>query len=104
MEDFQDHQSEWDLIKEYVPDSELSEIRTVLGEGLIDMYTETYSEVRRAMVQMWKQIWHEVQSKMSRPQSPCMPLADPPAVKDLIRAELQLLLLTLLEKTARLGR
>ncbi|XP_072544737.1 coiled-coil domain-containing protein 24 [Salminus brasiliensis] len=97
MENYQRQQSLWDLIKEYVPDSELPEVRTVLGEGLIDMYTEIYSEV-----QMWKQIWQDVQGV--RPQIPRTPLADPPAVKDLLRAELQLLLLTLREKAARLGR
>ncbi|KAL6490232.1 hypothetical protein MHYP_G00005770 [Metynnis hypsauchen] len=101
MENFQPQQSVWDLVKDCVPDSELPEIRTVLGEGLIDMYTEIYSEMH-----MWEQIWQEVQSDKCRPQIPipCMPLTDPPAIKDLLRAELQLLLLTLREKAARLGR
>ncbi|XP_036451854.1 coiled-coil domain-containing protein 24 [Colossoma macropomum] len=101
MESFQPQQSVWDLVKDCVPDSELSEIRTVLGEGLIDMYTEIYSEV-----QMWEQIWQEAQSEKCRSHipRPCMLLTDPPAIKELLRAELQLLLLTLREKAARRGR
>ncbi|XP_066537625.1 coiled-coil domain-containing protein 24 isoform X3 [Hoplias malabaricus] len=99
MESFQLQPCVWDLVKECVPDSELPEIKAVLGEGLIDMYTETYSEV-----QMWEQIWQKAQSEKRRPQITCRALADPPAVKDLLRAELQLLLLTLREKAARLGR
>ncbi|XP_017558187.1 coiled-coil domain-containing protein 24 [Pygocentrus nattereri] len=101
MENIQPQQSVWDLLKDCVPDSELPEIRTVLGEGLIDMYTEIYSEMH-----MWEQIWQEVQSEKCRPQIPrrCITLTDPPAIKDLLRAELQLLLLTLQEKAARLGR
>lgn len=45
MEPFQHQQSVWSLIKECVPDSELPEIRAILGDALIDMYTEIYSEV-----------------------------------------------------------
>ncbi|KAI5103999.1 coiled-coil domain-containing protein 24 [Silurus meridionalis] len=61
------------------------------------MYTEIYSEV-----QMWQQMWHEVHDGKS--QMPHSPLADPPAVKELLRSELQLLLLSLRQQAATLGR
>lgn len=45
MEPVQRQQCVWSLIKECVADSELPEIRAILGDALIDMYTEIYSEV-----------------------------------------------------------
>lgn len=41
----QQQQCVWSLIKECVPDAELPEIRAMLGDALIDMYTEISSEV-----------------------------------------------------------
>ncbi|KAK1786671.1 hypothetical protein P4O66_016984, partial [Electrophorus voltai] len=57
-------------------------------------------------VQMWEQIWREAQrSRHGRGNmSPHFPLPDPPAVKNLLRAELQLLLLTLRDQSVRLGK
>lgn len=46
MEPVQPQQCVWSLIKECVPEAELPEIRSILGDALIDMYTEIYSEVR----------------------------------------------------------
>uniref|UniRef100_A0A8C2DSC0 Coiled-coil domain containing 24 n=1 Tax=Cyprinus carpio TaxID=7962 RepID=A0A8C2DSC0_CYPCA len=101
MDNFQRQQSVWNLVKENVPCSELPEIRAVLGETLIDTYAELYSEV-----EMWEEIWKELccSAKGSRPEASIFPLADPPAVKELLKAEIQLLLLTLREKAARQGR
>ncbi|KAI2667682.1 Coiled-coil domain-containing protein 24 [Labeo rohita] len=101
MDNFQRQQSVWNLVKENVPCSELPEIRAVLGETLIDTYTELYSEV-----EMWEKIWQTLRcsEKGNRPEAPMFPLADPPAVKELLKAEIQLLLLTLREKAARQGR
>ncbi|XP_016301035.1 coiled-coil domain-containing protein 24-like [Sinocyclocheilus anshuiensis] len=101
MDNFQRQQSVWNLVKDNVSSSELPEIRAVLGETLIDTYAELYSEV-----EMWEKIWKELccSEKGSRPEAPIFPLADPPAVKELLKAEIQLLLLTLREKAARQGR
>ncbi|MCJ8731845.1 hypothetical protein PDJAM_G00204090 [Pangasius djambal] len=97
MEPVRQQQCVWSLIKECVPDSELPEIRAILGDALIDMYTEIHSEV-----QMWEQMWHEVHDGKS--QMPHSSLADPPAVKELLRSELQLLLLSLRQQAVTLGR
>lgn len=45
MEQYQRQHSLWNLIKQYVPDSELAEVRSLIGEALIDVYTDLYSEV-----------------------------------------------------------
>ncbi|XP_076829687.1 coiled-coil domain-containing protein 24 [Brachyhypopomus gauderio] len=103
MESFQ-QPCVWVLVQELVPDSEVPEVRSVLGNALLDMHTEIHAEV-----QMWEQIWREAQcsghgghgGQMPSPQSS---LPDPPAIKALLRAEIQLLLLTLREQAARLGR
>ncbi|XP_067309591.1 coiled-coil domain-containing protein 24 [Pseudorasbora parva] len=101
MDNFQRQQSLWNLVRENVPCSEFPEIRAVLGDSLIDTYAELYAEV-----EMWEKIWQELHysEQGGRPEAPGFPLADPPAVKELLKAEIQLLLLTLREKAARQGR
>lgn len=39
-------QSLWSLIAEHVSGSELPEIRTALGQSLVDLYTKVHAEVR----------------------------------------------------------
>ncbi|XP_024291379.1 coiled-coil domain-containing protein 24 isoform X2 [Oncorhynchus tshawytscha] len=93
-------ESVWNIIVEHVPESELSEIRVLLGDALIDIYTEMYSEVT-----MWQQIWQTLRLKQgNRPKAPRCPLADPPAIKELLKAEIQLLLATVRERAAQEGR
>ncbi|TWW73633.1 Coiled-coil domain-containing protein 24 [Takifugu flavidus] len=64
-------QSLWSLIAEHVPGSELPKIRAALGNSLVDMYIDLYAE-----------------------------LADPPAIKELVRAEVKMLLQTLRERSS----
>ncbi|XP_070988143.1 serine/arginine repetitive matrix protein 2-like isoform X3 [Oncorhynchus clarkii lewisi] len=93
-------ESVWNIIVEHVPESELSEIRVLLGDALIDIYTEMYSEVT-----MWQQIWQTLRLKQgNRPKAPRSPLSDPPAIKELLKAEIQLLLATVRERAAQEGR
>uniref|UniRef100_A0A4W5Q0T8 Coiled-coil domain containing 24 n=1 Tax=Hucho hucho TaxID=62062 RepID=A0A4W5Q0T8_9TELE len=100
MEETECPQSVWNLIVEHVPESELPEIRVLLGDALIDIYTEMYSEVT-----MWQQIWQTLRHKQGiRPKAPRSPLADPPAIKELLKAEIQLLLGTVRERAAQEGR
>ncbi|KAM9459483.1 coiled-coil domain-containing protein 24 isoform 1-T1 [Salvelinus alpinus] len=100
MEETECPQSVWNIIVEHVPESELSEIRVLLGDALIDIYTEMYSEVT-----MWQQIWQTLRLKQgNRPKAPRSPLADPPAIKELLKAEIQLLLATVRERAAQEGR
>ncbi|XP_068197509.1 coiled-coil domain-containing protein 24 [Antennarius striatus] len=91
----------WSLIAEHVPTPELPKIRRTLDNSLIDMYTAEYSQAVA-----WYKIWQEVQEKTNRrssviPHRPCPPLADPPAVKELVRAEVKMLLQTLRERAGR---
>ncbi|XP_054451974.1 coiled-coil domain-containing protein 24 [Anoplopoma fimbria] len=99
-------QSLWSLITEHVPGSELPKIHTALGPSLVDMYTEVHTEA-----EMWHKMWQESQqgNTSSRagtpiPRQQASPLADPPAVKELVRAEVKMLLQTLSERASREGR
>ncbi|KAK6302632.1 hypothetical protein J4Q44_G00269870 [Coregonus suidteri] len=100
MEESECPLSVWNLIVEHVPEPELPEIRGLLGDTLIDMYTEIYSEVTT-----WQQIWQTVHHKLgNRPKRPRSPLSDPLAIKELLKSEIQLLLGTVRERAALEGR
>ncbi|XP_051257193.1 coiled-coil domain-containing protein 24 [Dicentrarchus labrax] len=90
-------QSLWTLIAEHVTGSELHKIRTALGNSLVDMYTDIHSEA-----EMWYKMWQESQQRLPHQQG--SPLADPPAVKELVRAEVKMLLQTLRERANIGGR
>ncbi|XP_032386353.1 coiled-coil domain-containing protein 24 [Etheostoma spectabile] len=99
-------QSLWNLVAEHVPGSELPKIQAALGHSLVDMYKEVYTEM-----EMWHKMWQESQpgNNRSRTGTPlshqlASPLADPPAVKELVRAEVKMLLQTLNERASRQGR
>ncbi|TMS09777.1 Coiled-coil domain-containing protein 24 [Larimichthys crocea] len=98
-------QSLWSLITEHVPESELPKIRTALGHSLVDMYTDLHSEA-----EIWHKIWQSSQQGNNSssagtplPRQQGSPLADPPAVKELVRAEVKMLLQTLKERASRGG-
>ncbi|XP_076000867.1 coiled-coil domain-containing protein 24 [Genypterus blacodes] len=98
-------QSLWSLMSEHVPRSELSKVRAALGESLVDLYTDAHSEAER---------WHKIQQGVQQQQqggrhrnqagTPLPRLADPPAIKELVRAEIRMLLRCIREKAASEGR
>ncbi|XP_059200818.1 coiled-coil domain-containing protein 24 [Centropristis striata] len=98
-------QSLWSLIGEHVPESGLPKIHTALGHSLVDMYTEVHTEAER-----WHKLWQQSQqgNSLSRAGTPLprqqAPLADPPVVKELLRAEVKMLLQTLRERASMEGR
>ncbi|XP_077581271.1 coiled-coil domain-containing protein 24 [Stigmatopora nigra] len=91
----------WDQIVEHIPRSEVPKIHATLGYSLVDTYTELHAEAVT-----WYKIWQDGQraasaAPLSRPRSF---LADPPVMKDLVRAEVKMLLENLQEKFIREGR
>nr|XP_061786211.1 coiled-coil domain-containing protein 24-like [Nerophis lumbriciformis] len=96
----------WSLIVEHVPRSEMPKIYATLGRSLVDTYTELHDEAV-----MWHKIWQDSQQGGplgDRPRGPLAssrsPLADPPVIKELVRAEVKMLLENLQEKFFREGR
>ncbi|CAJ1072794.1 coiled-coil domain-containing protein 24 isoform X2 [Xyrichtys novacula] len=99
-------QSLWNLIAEHVPGSELSKIRSALGPAFVDMYKDKHTEAEK-----WYSVWQASQqgnfgsrAGTPHPHQQGSPLTDPPAVKELLRAEVKMLLQTLGERVSRLGR
>ncbi|XP_041849080.1 coiled-coil domain-containing protein 24 [Melanotaenia boesemani] len=100
-------QSLWSLIADHVSDSELLKIRSAMGHHLVGMYTDMHTEAG-----MWHKMWQWSQrdgNHSSRPETAFthlqgFPLADPPVVKELVRAEVKMLLQTLRETACREGR
>ncbi|XP_074545149.1 coiled-coil domain-containing protein 24 [Halichoeres trimaculatus] len=99
-------QSLWNLITEHVPESEMQKIHTALGHSLVDMYKDVHTEA-----EMWYKMWQQSQQSDfgSRTGTPLphqqgSPLADPPAVKELLRAEVKMLLQALSERVSGVGR
>ncbi|XP_061653651.1 coiled-coil domain-containing protein 24 isoform X2 [Phyllopteryx taeniolatus] len=88
----------WSLIVEHVPRSEMPKIHATLGRSLVDTYTELHAEAV-----MWHKIWQDslrAGAPLSRSRGP---LADPPVIKELVRAEVRMLLESLQEKFFREG-
>ncbi|KAM6989314.1 coiled-coil domain-containing protein 24 [Tautogolabrus adspersus] len=99
-------QSLWSLITDHVPGSELPKVRTALGHSLVDMYKDVHIEA-----EMWYKMWQESQqgnigsragTPLQHPRGSFFP--DPPAVKELLRAEVKMLLQTLSERVCKDGR
>uniref|UniRef100_A0A3B5KNK7 Coiled-coil domain containing 24 n=2 Tax=Takifugu rubripes TaxID=31033 RepID=A0A3B5KNK7_TAKRU len=89
-------QSLWSLIAEHVPGSELPKIRTALGNSLVDMYIDLYAEA-----EMWESLSAQRGPGRGGGAAPRPPqLADPPAIKELVRAEVKMLLQTLRERSS----
>ncbi|KAM9790605.1 coiled-coil domain-containing protein 24 [Syngnathus typhle] len=89
----------WSLIIEHVPRSEMPKIHATLGSSLVDTYTELHAEAV-----MWYKIWQDSQQGGAQFSRPKGPLADPPVIKELVRAEVRMLLENLQEKFLREGR
>ncbi|XP_041660098.1 coiled-coil domain-containing protein 24 [Cheilinus undulatus] len=99
-------QSLWILIADHVPGSELSEIYRALGSSLVDGYKAAHTEAEKLF-----KTWQDSQQGNigSRAGTPIprlqgSPLADPPAIKELLRAEVKMLLQTLQDRVGRGGR
>ncbi|XP_028986545.1 coiled-coil domain-containing protein 24 isoform X2 [Betta splendens] len=93
----------WNLITEHVHCSEVPKICAALGHSLVDMYIELHSEA-----EMCYKMWQQTQQGGSRgsragTSTPCgqgTSLSEPPAVKELLRAEVKMLLQTLRERAS----
>ncbi|XP_024921880.1 coiled-coil domain-containing protein 24 isoform X2 [Cynoglossus semilaevis] len=91
----------WALIVKHVPGSELPNICTALGHFLVDMYTEVHTEA-----EMWYSMWQDSQQSgyhSSREATSISSLPDPPVIKELLRAEVKMLLQSLEERASSRG-
>ncbi|KAK1340107.1 hypothetical protein QTO34_018671 [Cnephaeus nilssonii] len=95
----------WELVEEHVPLPERPEVKSILGETMVDLSLEL-----RAEVVMLRSLLQEARSSRapapgSRPTSdPSSLLAPPPLLRDLVRQELRQLLQGLRQKAIYEGR
>nr|XP_033773070.1 coiled-coil domain-containing protein 24 isoform X1 [Geotrypetes seraphini]XP_033773071.1 coiled-coil domain-containing protein 24 isoform X1 [Geotrypetes seraphini] len=94
----------WKLVEEHVPASERLEIRKILGEHAIDLSLELHREV-----DTWLKVRHELRSgtfygdRLPGPSSRPA-LADPPLIKDMLKEEIRLLLMSVRQRAHSEGR
>ncbi|XP_051868856.1 coiled-coil domain-containing protein 24 [Pristis pectinata] len=92
----------WKLIEECVPPCERDEIRVILGESAVDLTLDLHAEVA-----MLLEIWRSMKTSRLTPshsQASHAVLPESPAIKDLLRHEIQLLLLNIQNKAHKEGR
>lgn len=92
----------WKLIEECVPPCERDEIRVILGESAVDLTLDLHGEVA-----MLLEIWRSMRTRRltpTHPQASHAMLPESPAIKDLLRHEVQLLLLNIQNKAHKEGR
>ncbi|XP_062920520.1 coiled-coil domain-containing protein 24 isoform X4 [Mobula hypostoma] len=91
----------WKLIEECVPPSERDEIRVILGESAVDLNQDLHAEV----AMLWE-IWQSMRTSRltsCHSQASHAVLPESPAIKDLLRQEIQLLLLNIQNKAHKEG-
>ncbi|XP_043555005.1 coiled-coil domain-containing protein 24 isoform X1 [Chiloscyllium plagiosum] len=92
----------WNIIEERVPPSERNEIRKILGASLVDLSLDLHAEVSTLM-----EIWQGMRATrltVSQLQASRAALPESPAIKDLLRQEIQFLLLDVQKRAQKEGR
>ncbi|KAJ1167375.1 hypothetical protein NDU88_007767 [Pleurodeles waltl] len=94
----------WRLVEEYVPQSERSEIKKILGEAAVDLSLELHAEVD-TLLDLWREVRLTGFSPTQRlPTSSCPVLADPPAIKNMVKQEICMLLFSIRQRARKEGR
>ncbi|XP_044530763.1 coiled-coil domain-containing protein 24 [Gracilinanus agilis] len=96
-------QSLWGLVEEHVQPPERAEVKRILGEDVVDLSLELRAEVEILEALLEEERKAGCPSSASSPV-PCSLLTPPPPMRDLVRGELRLLLLSLRHKAELEGR
>ncbi|XP_059503957.1 coiled-coil domain-containing protein 24 isoform X5 [Stegostoma tigrinum] len=92
----------WNLIEECVPLCERNEIRRILGATAVDLSLDLHAEVS-ILVEMWQGM-KATRLRVSQLQASRTTLPDAPVIKDLLRQEIQFLLLDIQKRAQKEGR
>lgn len=87
----------WKLVQQHVPEHEREEIKSMLGESLIDQSLELHEEVDTLL-----EIWRDYRDETSRTQ-PASRLPEPPGLRDRLVQEIQFFVGSLKEKARHQG-
>ncbi|XP_067892497.1 coiled-coil domain-containing protein 24 isoform X2 [Heterodontus francisci] len=92
----------WKLIEECVPPSERNEIREILGATIVDFSLDLHAEAA-TLLEIWR-LMRATRLTASQSQASHAVLPEPPAIKDLLRHEIQFLLLNIQKRACEEGR
>ncbi|XP_078417097.1 coiled-coil domain-containing protein 24 isoform X2 [Cetorhinus maximus] len=101
-DNYEQPSSLWKLIEECVSSSERNEIREILGATAVDFSLDLHAEVA-TLSEIWR-LMRATRLTVFRSQVSHAVLPEAPAIKDLLRQEIQLLLLNIQKKAHKEGR
>ncbi|XP_041064849.1 coiled-coil domain-containing protein 24 isoform X1 [Carcharodon carcharias] len=101
-DNYEQPSSLWKLIEECVPSSETNEIREILGTTAVDFSLDLHAEVA-ALSEIWR-LMRATRLTVFRSQVSHAVLPEAPAIKGLLRQEIQFLLLNIQKKAHKEGR
>ncbi|XP_060596231.1 uncharacterized protein LOC132750299 [Ruditapes philippinarum] len=87
----------WKLVKQYVPDHEREEIKSMLGESLIDQSQELHQEIETLL-----EIWRDYREETEQSKPVCK-LPEPPGLRDRLIQEIQFFVDSVKEKAKYQG-
>ncbi|XP_053395659.1 uncharacterized protein LOC123525787 [Mercenaria mercenaria] len=87
----------WKLVKQYVPDHEREEIKSMLGESLIDQSMELHEEID-TLLEIWRDYREETEHA-----KPMSKLPEPPGLRDRLIQEIQFFVDSVKEKAKYQG-
>ncbi|XP_025029196.1 coiled-coil domain-containing protein 24 [Python bivittatus] len=100
LEPLQPVPSLWRMIEEQLAPSEKLEVKTILGDDLVEHSLELHTEVKTLL-----EFYQELQlDQFGQTANNCVLLAAPPHLKELVREEIRLLLISLQQKALQEGR
>ncbi|XP_078417099.1 coiled-coil domain-containing protein 24 isoform X3 [Cetorhinus maximus] len=100
-DNYEQPSSLWKLIEECVSSSERNEIREILGATAVDFSLDLHAEVA-TLSEIWR-LMRATRLTVFRSQVSHAVLPEAPAIKDLLRQEIQLLLLNIQKKAHKEG-
>uniref|UniRef100_UPI00398F580B coiled-coil domain-containing protein 24 isoform X1 n=2 Tax=Pristiophorus japonicus TaxID=55135 RepID=UPI00398F580B len=92
----------WKLVEECVPTCERNEIREILGETAVDLSLDLHAEVA-TLLEIWR-LMRTTRLTLPQSQASHAVLPEAPTIKNLLRQEIQLLLLNIQKRAHKEGR
>lgn len=87
----------WELIKSYVPEHELQEVKNILGESLVEQSIELHQEVE-TLLDIWRDYRNETENNLMYHRLP-----EPPAARDRLIQEIRFFVDSIREKADDAG-
>jgi hypothetical protein len=93
----------WQLILEHLEESEIDEIKSILGESLVDETLDLHNEVL-SLLEVWRQCREQTDEKKKKCRSQSDVLPEPPAARERLKQEVLFFIENIRQKTLEDGR